>query len=110
MPHDAPIAKLLGQNSEGQKWSIKQEIAKLVSTSRDARECFCGEDGELTPAAERIFAKLAKAAELNKIGFEPDARRSDYQKGMQDCVRLLAGMVKLDTQRLEELQRRVGDR
>lgn len=107
---DAPIAKLVGQSSSSKKWSLRNEIAKLVGANRDARECFCGDDGQLTDAAERTFARLAAKAELNKIGFDPDARHQDYQKGFQDCVRYLGSLVQLDTQRLEELQRRVGDR
>jgi hypothetical protein len=110
MPPEAPIAKLLGQQSSAPKFSLRAAVTKLLDRHRDARECFCDDAGAMKPAAQRLFARLAKEAQLDRIGLDPDARAADYRKGQQDLLRSLALMVGLDTAKLEDLQRRMGDR
>jgi hypothetical protein len=86
-----------------------RSIRSLVDPNRDARELFLGEDGELKPAAKRLFARLAKEARINDLAFEPDARMQDHLLGRQFIVRFLGAMLRLDTARLEHLQRQMGD-
>lgn len=106
---DAPIAELVGIARQSGAW-VRKQIGRLLGINRDARALFIGEDGELRPEAERLFARLADEAQLNRIGIDPDARHADYRKGQQDMLRFMIRMIEIDTRRLEELQRKAGDR
>lgn len=106
---DAPIAQLVGLARKSGRF-IQKEMARLVSVHQDARDLFLDDQGNMKPAARRLFARLAKEAQINRVGFDPDARHQDYRKGQQDLLRLMAAMIELDHRRLDELQRQYGDR
>lgn len=107
--HDTPIAQLVGI-ARGSAKFVQKEIARLIGVNRDARELFLDDAGEMKPAARRLFARLAKEAEINRVGFDPDARHQDYRKGQQDLLRFMGAMIELDHKRLADLQRQYGDR
>lgn len=108
MPPKAPIADLVGLAGQSRS-TLLDQIKSLVDPSRDARELFLDDAGELKPAAARLLGRLAREAGLTNLNFEPDARRQDHMLGRQYIVRYLGQMVRLDVARLDDLQRKLGD-
>jgi len=108
MPHERPFAHMAGLAKQSRAF-LQSKIDAIVGSNRDARILFLDNDGRLRPEAERLFARLASDAQMHRIGFDPDARHQDYIQGKRDAVRFLANMLELDTQRLERLQRQLGE-
>lgn len=108
MSNSAPIAELVGV-ATGSRDATLRAIRQLVDVNRDARSLFLDEQGQMKPAAERIFGLLAREAGLDRLGeFQPDARLQDQMIGRQFIVRRLSALLDLDVRRLEELQRKLG--
>lgn len=106
MPPDTPVADLLGL-SRGSRAAILRAMQPLLQSHRDAQTLFLDDKGRLTPAAARLFGRLAREAQIARLGFEPDPRLQDYRLGQQHMVRFLAGMLELDEARLTQLQRQL---
>lgn len=77
--------------------------------SHVAKTVFLGEDGELSPAGERLLGLLAFEAGLNRHGFNADADRRLFDAGAQHIVRSLIDWLDADSAKIARAQQKLKD-
>jgi hypothetical protein len=91
--------------------AVRREVAMLSKRHAVYSALFRGEDGELTDAAKWFFKELdILCGRRNRMGvhhhgFEPDARRAEWNAARADLVDSVSDGLYLDGKKLVELRK-----
>ena len=87
--------------------SAKMRAAMMTKRHKVYSALFLGPDGELTHEAEWFFNEISHFAGMDRRGFEPDARRADFNAARTDLVESIKTGLHLDGAKLAALNRKL---
>lgn len=106
MPPESDASKAKGF-SRVNRTALLDKIKRMGKRHQVYRALFLGKDGQLTAEAEYFFQDLHRLAGMSRRGFDPEARRAEWNMARADLVNSLHDGLLLDGAMLAALKRKL---